>query len=100
MEVVQDNPATSRFELHTQGITAFISYAREDGVLTLVHEEVPKEASGKGIGSALVKGALELIRSRGEKVIPVCPFVGAYMLRHKETQDLLADPAYFEKHGH
>ena len=100
MDSVQDNQARNRFELHTQGIVAFMDYIRESKVLTLTHEEVPPEASGKGIGSALVKGTLELIRSRGEKVIPVCPFVAAYMLRHKETQDLLADPAYFEKHGH
>lgn len=100
MDSVQDNQASRRFELHTQGILAFMTYIRDAKVLTLVHEEVPPEASGKGIGSALAKGALELIRSRGEKVIPVCPFVAAYMLRHKETQDLLADPSYFQKHGH
>ena len=100
MDTVQDNQALRRFELRTDGITAFITYTREADVLSLVHEEVPKEASGRGIGSALAKGALELIRSRGEKVVPVCPFVAAYMLRHKETQDLLADPAYLDKHGH
>ena len=98
--MVRDNTAASRFELETEGVTAFISYTRAGDILTLVHEEVPKEASGKGIGSALAKAVLELIRSRGEKVIPVCPFVAAYMLRHKETQDLLADPAYLQKHGH
>lgn len=100
MDAVQDNQALRRFEMHTQGVVAFITYIRESDVLSLVHEEVPEEASGKGIGSALAKGALELIRSRGEKVIPLCPFIAAYMLRHKETQDLLADPAYFHKHGH
>ena len=99
MGPVRDNSAASRFELDAEGITAFISYTRQGNALTLVHEEVPKEASGKGLGSALAKGALELIRARGEKVIPVCPFVAAYMLKHKETQDLLADPAFFEKHG-
>ncbi|HEV7165404.1 MAG TPA: GNAT family N-acetyltransferase [Gammaproteobacteria bacterium] len=96
MDAVQDNQAKNRFELHTAGITAFITYIKEGKVYSLVHEEVPEEASGKGIGSALAKGALDLLRSRGEKVIPRCPFIAAYMLRHKETQDLLADPAYFD----
>ena len=99
MGPVRDNAAATRFELEADGIIAFLTYTRESNVLTLVHEEVPKEASGKGLGSALAKGALELIRTRGEKVIPVCPFVAAYMLKHRETRDLLADPAYFEKHG-
>lgn len=100
MGEVRDNTAANRFELEADGITAFITYTRAGNALTLVHEEVPKEASGKGIGSALAKGTLELIRSRGEKVIPQCPFVAAYMLRHKDSRDLLADPAYFEKRGH
>ena len=100
MGTVRDNTAASRFELEAEGVTAFITYTRGPGAITLVHEEVPKEASGKGLGSALAKGALELIGSRGEKVIPACPFVAAYMLRHKETQRLLADPDYFHKHGH
>ena len=99
MDTVRDNVALSRFEMDAAGITAFITYTRDGDVLTLVHEEVPKEASGKGLGSALAKGALELIRARGEKLVPVCPFVAAYMLKHPETRDLLADPAYFEKHG-
>ena|SRR5690242_13259343 len=99
MDTVRDNTALSRFEMDAAGVTAFITYTRDGSVLTLVHEEVPKEASGKGIGSALAKATLDLIRSRGEKVIPVCPFVAAYMLKHRETQALLADPAYFEKHG-
>lgn len=98
MDSVQDIPAKSRFELHTQGIVAFITYTRDGKTFSLNHEEVPEEASGKGIGSALAKGALDLLRSRGEKVIPRCPFIAVYMQRHKETQDLLADPAFFDKH--
>ena len=100
MDAVRDNQALRRFELHTQGILAFMTYLQHGEVLTLVHEEVPPEASGKGIGTALAKGALELIRSQGEKVVPICPFVAAYMLKHKETWDLLADPDYFQRHSH
>jgi len=100
MGTVRDNAAASRFELEAEGVTAFITYIRDGDILTLVHEEVPKKASGKGIGTALAEGTLELIRSRGQKVIPVCPFVAAYMLRHKETRDLLANPAYLERRGH
>ncbi len=100
MDAVADDPALSRFELQADGVTSFITYTRQGKVLTLVHEEVPEEVSGRGLGTALAKGTLDLIRSRGEKVVPRCPFVAAYMLRHKDTQDLLADPDYFKKHGH
>lgn len=100
MDAVRDNPALSRFELQAEGVISFIDYTREGKVLSLNHEEVPQAVSGKGLGTALAKGALELMRSRGEKVVPRCPFVAAYMLKHKETLDLLADPDYFKKHGH
>jgi len=100
MEAVRDNPALSRFELEAEGVTSFIDYVREGATLALTHERVPDEVSGRGLGTALVKGTLELMRSRGEKVVPICPFVAAYMLKHKDTQDLLADPHYFDRHGH
>jgi hypothetical protein len=39
-----------------------------------------------------VRGALELVRAQGCKVVPHCPFVANYMKKHAEFQDLLADP--------
>jgi hypothetical protein len=58
-------------------------------VITLVHTEVPPALEGKGIGSALVRGVLDLVRGRGLKVVATCPFVAAYMGRHPEYNDLL-----------
>ena len=87
---VRDNTERHRFELDAQGHIAFSNYKRADGVLTILHTEVPKELEGQGIGSALVRGVLDLARARSEKVIPVCPFVKAYMDRHQEYADLRA----------
>ena len=87
---VRDNPASNRFELALAGGTAFVTYHREPGVITLLHAEVPAELAGRGHGSALVKGALDLIRAEGLKVHPRCPFVDVYMRRHRESDDLRA----------
>ena len=87
---VRDNTERHRFELDAQGHIAFSNYKRADGVLTILHTEVPKELEGHGIGSALVRGVLDLARAKSEKVIPVCPFVKAYMDRHPEYADLRA----------
>ncbi len=51
---------------------------------------MPKELGGKGVGSKLVKGALEQVRRDGLKVVPDCPFVNAYIEKHPEQADLLA----------
>jgi hypothetical protein len=51
-------------------------------------------ASWHGVGSRLVRGALDDIRSRGLRVAPVCPFVADYLRRHPEQRDLVVrDPA-------
>ncbi len=89
---VRDNLARRRYELEVPGGPAFIDYRRDAGVVTLVHAEVPQALQGRGVGSALVKGALDLARERGERVIPACPFTAAYLRRHPEYQDLLATP--------
>ena len=88
---VTDNTARHRFELDVDGTTAVIVYRPAgDGVLELVHTEVPESLSGQGVGSRLVKGALDMIRARGTRVIPSCSFVAAYIQRHPEYADMVA----------
>jgi hypothetical protein len=58
-------------------------------VITFRHTEVPQALSGHGIGSRLVRGALDAARARGLKVVAKCPFVAAYMAKHPEFNDLL-----------
>jgi hypothetical protein len=86
---VRDNAALERFELETDGHTAYLYYRLEPGVITLVHTEVPPALGGRGVGSRLVAGALETIRQRWLKVVVKCPFVAAYMGKHPEFNDLL-----------
>ncbi len=85
---VRDNTVRHRFELDADGHVAFSNYKSSDGLLTILHTEVPKELEGRGIGSALVRGLLEIARAQGLKVHAVCPFVKAYLDRHAEYADL------------
>ena len=87
---VRDNAGQHRFELETDGHVAFSSYKRADGVLTILHTEVPKALEGRGIGSALIRDALTTARAQALKVNPVCPFAKAYIDRHPEYADLSA----------
>lgn len=89
---VRDNPALGRFELAVGDVTAFVDYERADGgrFVVLTHTEVPEALSGQGIGSKLVRGALDRLRADGVKVVPRCEFVAAFVERHPEYQDLVA----------
>lgn len=87
---VTDNPEKHQFELIVDGFTALAAYRLKPGVITFTHTEVPKELGGRGIGSQLAKGALDQVRARGLKVVPLCPFIKAYIDKNAEYQDLLA----------
>ena len=87
---VTDNPAHHRYELPLDGRTAYASYRRDGNVLLVYHTEVPREFEGRGIGSTLVKGMLDLARAQDLKVKPLCSFVAAYMQRHPEFSDIRA----------
>jgi len=87
---VRDNPAELQYEILAGGeLLGIIRYVREPGTVVLVHTEVEPKAEGQGIGSRLVAGALADIRSRGLKLVPVCPFVRDYLTRHPEDDDLV-----------
>jgi hypothetical protein len=95
---VVDNPQRLRFELSlgAQGI-AFIDYRDQPcagaaaRVRVLTHAEVPAAVRGGGIGARLTRGALELIRERGERAVPRCPYVVDFIRRHPEYMDVVAD---------
>lgn len=87
---VTDNRARNRFELVVDGVTAHIDYARKPDPIVLIHTIVPDEIGGKGVGSRLIKGALDMIRAEGIKLVPQCPFVAAYIKKHPEYNDLVA----------
>jgi uncharacterized protein len=87
-DTVRNNPALNRFELDLNDRKA-VAYQLAPGVITFRHTEVPPELSGHGIGSKLVRGALEAARAQGLKVVAKCPFVAAYMAKHAEFNDLL-----------
>jgi predicted GNAT family acetyltransferase len=87
---VRNNEPRSRYELDADGALAIAQYEMEGDVIRLTHTIVPSEVEGRGIGSRLIKGALDDIRGRGLHVDPACPFVSAYIDRHSEYRDLLA----------
>lgn len=97
--VVRDNPDRHRFEIDLgDGSLAIAQYTLLPGKITFTHTEVPEAHEGKGIGTTLIRFALDSARERGLKVIPICPFFAAYMQKHSEVQDLL-DPAWRKKFG-
>jgi predicted GNAT family acetyltransferase len=64
--------------------------SNKEGKIFLSHTEVPPNLQGQGIGSALVKHVFDYIRENNMRIIPVCPFVKAYLRKHPDEQKLIA----------
>jgi hypothetical protein len=91
---VIDNTADARYELAENGsVLGFVQYRDRLSARVLVHTEVEPAHEGEGLGSRLIEGALADIRARGLEVVPLCPFVRAYLRSHPEQADLVAPRA-------
>jgi predicted GNAT family acetyltransferase len=88
---VTDNPAESRYEARIDGeLLGFAEYHLTKSSIVFTHTEVFEAAKGKGVGSALAKGALDDVRAKGGRdVVPVCPFIHGWIDDHAEYADLV-----------
>jgi uncharacterized protein len=90
MAAVRDNKGLSRFEMDVEGAVAFANYRLTPQAVIITHTETPRALRGRGVASELVKGALDLIRADGRKVVAGCGFVVDYLYKHPEFADLTA----------
>ena len=91
--VVVHNAAASRFEATVDEQLCVVNYHLVDGVMRIVHTEVPSTLGGRGIAAELVRAAFAHAAATSLKVEPWCSYVRVYMQRHPESQALL--PAGF-----
>jgi RimJ/RimL family protein N-acetyltransferase/predicted GNAT family acetyltransferase len=89
LQVVRNDPA-SRFEGRVGAeLVGIIDYVREGTTTVITHTETELSWRGRGIAGQLTRAALELVRARCEKVVPLCPFTARYIEDHPEYGDLL-----------
>ncbi len=89
---VADNPDERRYEIRVDGERAgFAQYKAKPGQIAFTHTEIDDRFEGQGLGGKLVAFALGEARDRGLAVLPFCPFVKAYIQRHREYVDLVPE---------
>ena len=84
-------PDAKRYEAHLDGqLAGFAEDILTDDLITFTHTEIDPAFEGRGVGSALAKGALDDVRATGGRtVLPLCPFIKGWIQRHPEYADLL-----------
>lgn len=87
---VRDAVAEQRYEAR-QGdtVVGVLLYELDGDVVTFTHTEVEPQTEGTGVGSALARRALDDARASGRRVVPACPFVKAWIGRHREYASLV-----------
>ena len=93
-EVTQviDRPDKSRYDISVDGeVVGFCSYRDTGDVFLLPHAEVDPRVGGRGIGTQLARGTLDDLRTRGIKVVPLCPFIADFIAKNPDYKDLVAE---------
>ncbi len=89
---VHNEAAAGRYEIRDgDRLLGVAVYERRDRQVVFTHTEIDPDAGQDGLGSRLVRAALDDVREQGGTVVPSCPFVRGWIERHPEYQDLLAD---------
>ncbi|HVC19282.1 MAG TPA: GNAT family N-acetyltransferase [Vicinamibacterales bacterium] len=87
---IEHNEAASRFEARFPEGVALLQYRFDAaGDFVLIHTEVPPSLRGRGLADRLARTALEYARDHRLVVVPLCPFVRAYLDRHPEFTPLV-----------
>jgi predicted GNAT family acetyltransferase len=81
--VVTNNEAARRYEVHIGATLAGLTtYLLDDERVVFTHAEVYPQWEGKGVGTALARGALDDVIARGKLITPKCPFIVDFVRRH------------------
>ena len=87
---VVDDPDEHRYEIWAGSElagSAFYSLTHDSVAFT--HTEIDAAFAGRGLGSRLARAALDDVRGRGLKAVPICPFIASWIRRHPEYLDLV-----------
>jgi hypothetical protein len=91
---VTDAPDNSRYEIRDgDRLLGQAAYQRRGDQVVFTHTEVDNDQEHSGLGSTLVRAALDDVRSKGGSVVPLCSFVRGWIERHPEYRDLVAAEA-------
>ena len=89
--VVTRNEDESRWEARIGGeLAGFAAYHLTQELIVFTHTEVEPKFEGRGVGGVLARTALDEVAREGtRKVMPLCPFIKAWIQRHPDYVPLV-----------
>ena len=87
LEIIH-NEAENRFETWIDNQLSKLDYMQDGNTIVMTHVGVYPEHRGQGIAGKLTQVALEYAKERSFRVIPMCPYIAAYIRRNNQYEDL------------
>ncbi|HEY9116743.1 MAG TPA: GNAT family N-acetyltransferase [Roseivirga sp.] len=86
----KESETKGSFYIENNGkIVAEMTYSKAGSERIIIdHTEVDDSLRGQGAGLQLVEYAVDFVRNRNIKMLPLCPFTKATMLKHPEWKDV------------
>jgi predicted GNAT family acetyltransferase len=82
---VVKNYELNRFEIYSDGeLAGFADFKIENQMISYTHTEINPKFGGQGLGSQLIKEALDEALDQNLEVAPYCSFVSAYVKKNSE----------------
>lgn len=89
---IQHDEDRGRFYAEVEGGEARLDYERKgDGVVDFRSTYVPDQARGEGVAARIVTRGFEWARANGLRVVPTCSYVQAFVERHPEYDESIAE---------
>lgn len=82
---VELNADRSRYELYVgDDLAGFAQFHESGNRAVFTHSEIDDAYSGRGLGKVLASGALDDAVARDKVIVPICPFIAAYLRKNPE----------------
>jgi len=82
---ITDNRDARRWEVRDGGaVIAYAEYRSTPTRIVFIHTVVDPDYEGRGIGTRIVRAALDDAVARELRIVPRCPFFRSYLARHPE----------------
>ena len=85
-------PERERFEARDEAgeVAGVLTYQLTGSIIAYTHTKVDPRFEGQGVGSALVRAAMDDARGKNRTVVPICPFVSDWLDKHPDYEKLVA----------
>jgi hypothetical protein len=88
--VVRDDKGSHRYVIELDDTrVGFAVYHIRGGRHFFVHTEIEEGLEGRGWASKLIRKAVDDVKGQGGTIVPICPFVRAFVDRHPEYDDMV-----------